>query len=104
MTTMGNEIRSAERDGACHEDRPNQEKTVTIIVNGREEQVPKNDPLNFNELIRIAYNNPPSGEFICWTITYRKGHGNKPEGTQIEGETVKPKEGMIFNVTYTDKS
>jgi Multiubiquitin len=39
-----------------------------------------------------------------FTVTYRRGEGNKPEGTLVEGETVKVKEGMIFNVTATDKS
>ena len=87
-----------------HHGHPHEDKTITIIVNGREEDVPKNDPLTFDELIRLAYDNPPTGEFIYWTITYRKGHGDKPEGTVTEGGSVKPKEGMVFNVTYTDKS
>ncbi len=80
------------------------DKTVTIIVNGREKEVPKNDELSFDELVSLAFDNPPTGEFICFTITYRKGHGNKPEGTLPEGESVKVKDGMIFNVTATDKS
>lgn len=77
---------------------------VTIIVNGREEEVPKHDDLTYAALIALAYDNPPTGEFIYWTITYRRGHGNKPEGTVTEGGSVKPKEGMIFNVSFTDKS
>ncbi|HUF72862.1 MAG TPA: multiubiquitin domain-containing protein [Gammaproteobacteria bacterium] len=93
-----------EHGGKGHHGHPHDDKKVTIIVNGREEEVPKNDPLTFNELIALAYNNPPTGEFIYWTITYRKGHGDKPEGTLTEGGSVKPKEGMVFNVTYTDKS
>lgn len=35
---------------------------------------------------------------------YRRGEGNKPEGSLVQGETVKIKDGMIFNVTATDKS
>lgn len=80
------------------------DKAVTIIVNGREKEVPKNDELSFDELVALAFENPPQGEFICFTITYRKGHGDKPEGTLPEGESVKAKKGMVFNVTYTDKS
>ena len=92
-----------------HEDKgphghPREDRTVTIIVNGRKKEVPKHDELTFDELVRLAFDNPPQGEFICFTITYRKGHGNKPEGTVPEGGSVKPKEGMIFNVTATDKS
>lgn len=80
------------------------DKTVTIIVNGREKEVPKKDKLTFDELVALAFDPVPTGEFICFTITYRKGEGNKPEGTLAEGEYVKPKDGMIFNVTATDKS
>ena len=84
--------------------KPDESKDVTIIVNGREKTVPKNDNLTFSELVALAFDNPPSGENIAFTITYRKGHGNKPEGTLAEGESVKIKDGMIFNVTPTDKS
>lgn len=80
------------------------DKTITIVVNGREKEVPKKDELTFDELVDLAFDNPPTGEFICFTITYRKGHGDKPEGTLPEGESVKVKDGMIFNVTATDKS
>ncbi len=76
---------------------------VTIVVNGREKTVEKGD-LTFDQLVALAFDDPPSGELICFTITFRRGHGNKPEGTLSEGETVKMKDGMIFNVTATDKS
>lgn len=78
-------------------------KEITIIVNSREKTVTKKE-LTFDELVALAFENPPSGEFICFTITYRNGPRNKPEGTLIEGKSVKIKEGMIFNVTATDKS
>ena len=80
------------------------DKEITIIVNGREKVVPKNEELSFEQLVSLAFDDPPSGQNIVFTITYRKGHGNKPEGTLTEGETVKAKDGMIFNVTATDKS
>ncbi len=76
---------------------------VTIIVNGREKVVAKDD-ISFDEIVALAFDDPPTGEFICFTITYRKGKGNKPEGTMMEGEEIKVKAGMIFNVTATDKS
>jgi Multiubiquitin len=86
-------------------DKPDKkkDKDITIIVNGREKTVPKGD-LNSDQLVNLAFDDPPTGEFICFTITYRKGHGNKPEGTLAEDESVKAKKGMIFNVTATDKS
>ena len=87
-----------------HENSGGKEKEISIIVNGREKRVPKHDPLTFDEVVALAYDNPPTGPYVCFTITYRRGQGNKPEGTLVEGESVKPKEGMIFNVTATDKS
>jgi multiubiquitin len=87
-----------------HDKDKDKDKTITIIVNGREKEVPKNDDQSFDELVALAFDNPPTGEFICFTITYRKGQGNKPEGTLPEGESVKVKDGMVFNVTATDKS
>lgn len=80
------------------------DKDITIIVNGREKDAVKNEELSFDKLVSLAFDDPPTGQNIVFTITYRKGHSNKPEGTLTEGETVKAKDGMIFNVTATDKS
>lgn len=79
------------------------EKEYTIIVNGREKTVTATE-LGEDDLVALAFDSPPTGQMIYFTITYRRGQGNKPEGTLDEGETVKLKEGMIFNVTATDKS
>jgi hypothetical protein len=79
------------------------EKEITIIVNGRERTVAGKE-ISFDVLVRLAFESPPTGQFICFTITFRKGSGNKPEGNLAEGETVKLKKGTIFNVTATDKS
>lgn len=92
-----NEVQCKDRNGGKN-------KKITIIVNGREKTVPKRDPLTFDEVVALAYDNPPSGPYVCFTITYRRGQGNRPEGTLVEGESVMPKKGMIFNVTATDKS
>lgn len=85
-----------------HEDHGHN-KEYTIVVNGRSKVVTKKE-LSFAEVVALAFDNPPTGENIVFTITYRRGEGNKPEGSLVEGETVKIKDGMIFNVTATDKS
>jgi hypothetical protein len=77
-------------------------KNITIVVNGRSKEVAKED-ITFSEIVALA-DGLLTGPFIVYTITYRRGHGNKPEGTLVEGESVKAKDGMIFNVTATDKS
>lgn len=77
-------------------------KNVTIVVNGREKEVAKEE-ITFAEVVALA-DNLPSGDNVEYTITYRRGHGNKPEGSMVAGETIRVKDGMIFNVTATDKS
>lgn len=87
------------------EERPAPEpKSVTIIVNGRRKPVPKNDDLTFAEVVALAFENPPTGDGVQFTIQYTRGHGNKPAGSLVEGQSVKPKEGMEFDVTPTNRS
>lgn len=85
-----------------HEQKPNQ--TTTIIVNAQQKTV-EDKELSFEALVSLAYNgSPPSGPNWEFTITYQRGHGNKPQGSLVVGESVKVKEGMIFDVYGTDKS
>lgn len=78
-----------------------EKKQVTIIVNGRPHQVAKED-ISFEEVVALA--KLVTGPNIVYTVTYDRGHGHKPQGTLVPGESVKVKDGMIFNVTATDKS
>ncbi|SMD25563.1 multiubiquitin domain-containing protein [Lentzea albidocapillata] len=78
-------------------------KHYEVVVNGRTKIV-TTDELTFEEVVGLAYDPVPSGPNWVFTVTYRRGHGNKPEGTLAPGESVKVKKGMIFNVTATDKS
>lgn len=78
-------------------------KDITIVVNGTQKTVHKDD-FTFNEIVKLAFENPPYGENTLFSVTYRRGHGNKPEGILAPGESVKVKDGMIFDVTATDKS
>jgi hypothetical protein len=79
-------------------------KTITIVVNGEPKSVDKKDELTFDEVVDLAFTPRPVGEQIVYEITYWRGHGNKPEGHLVEGGSVRSKDGMVFNVTYTDKS
>ncbi|BFU96780.1 MAG: hypothetical protein NTNFB02_35020 [Nitrospira sp.] len=79
------------------------EKTFTIIVNGRKKEVATKE-LSYADIVNLAYdNNPPTGPNIVITVTFKKGEGDK-QGTLLPGDTIKIKDGMIFNVTATDKS
>ena len=83
-------------------ERPD-EKGFSIIVNGRQKTV-EDEELTFDQVVALAFEDPPTGEFICFTITYRHAGGRKPEGILIEGAVVKLRNGTVFNVTVTDKS
>ena len=78
-------------------------KSTIIIVNGRPKEVTAKE-LSFMEVVRLAFDDAVFNETTIYTVTFKRGHGNKPEGTLVEGESVKVKEGMIFNVARTDKS
>lgn len=79
-------------------------KTVTIIVNGRAKTVEKNAELSFWEVVKLAFDDPQTGEGIQYTVQYTRGQGNKPSGTLVEGQVVKVKDGMEFDVTPTNRS
>lgn len=80
------------------------QKQITIIINGREKILPAKEQLSFEEITELAFPGMPTGPLITFTVTYYKGHGNKPEGSLVSGQVVKLKDGMVFNVTRNDKS
>lgn len=79
-------------------------KTVTIIVNGQQKIVPKNEEITFDQIIRLAFDPVPTGDGVQITVQYTRGQGNKPSGALVEGQSVKVKDGMVFDVTATNKS
>lgn len=79
------------------------QKDFKIIVNGREKHA-TGPRLSYEEVVRLAYDQPPTGPNILFTITYRKGPQINPEGTLLEGQSVIIKNKMVFDVTTTDKS
>lgn len=79
-------------------------KTVTIIVNGKAKTVPKHAELTFDQLVALAFDNPVTGDTVQYTIQYTRGHEHKPKGTLLEGQSVKVKDGMEFDVTSTNRS
>ena len=76
---------------------------VTIIINAREHTTTSKE-LTFDQIVALAFPTQPTGPNVLFTITYRRGHGNKPEGSLLAGESVKVKDGMVFVVSATDKS
>jgi hypothetical protein len=79
------------------------QRTITIIVDAEEKEVTKRR-LSFDDLVKLAYPVPPLGTNLMYTIAYRNGPPQNPKGHLLEGESVFVKNGMIFDVTPTDRS
>lgn len=78
-------------------------KEITIIVNGTAKVIQK-ERLTFEEIITLAFDNPPIGDGVQFTVQYSRGHSDKPKGTLVEGQSVQARDGMEFDVTQTNRS
>lgn len=79
-------------------------KEVTITINGQQHIVPKGK-ISYERLLSLAFDdNPPSGPNIRISITYSQGAEEQPDGSVRVGQSVKVKNGMIFDVSATNQS
>ena len=77
-------------------------KHFNLIINGRPNQW-NNERINFSEVVNLAFP-PPHKDTEFFTVQYSRGPDDNPQGTLIDGQDVKVKSGMVFDVTKTDKS
>ena len=82
---------------------------VTLIVNSREKEISSkvlspDGEITFDEVVKLAFADPPSGPYIEFAVSYWNGAGRPTEGILYPGESVKVQDGTVFNVTVTDKS
>lgn len=82
---------------------PPHEQDFEIFVNGRKREV-TTATLSFDQVVALAFNPVPTDSNILFTITYRHGPKENPQGELLEGGTVTIKSGMVFNVTSTNRS
>ena len=83
--------------------------TVTIVVNAREkvvasEELSSESEISFDQVVGLAYDPVPSGQYIEFTMSYRNSAGRPQDGRLFVGQSVKVQNGTVFNVTYTDRS
>lgn len=79
------------------------QRAIDIVVNGEKKEVVELR-LTFGEVVKLAYPVPPDGQNIMFTVVYRKGPPENPKGELLEGQSVRIKNGMVFDVTPTDRS
>lgn len=96
---MKNEIEK----GGANDIAPGQNKEVIILVNSREKEWSKK-AITYDEVIILAFGSISTDPNVSYSVTYKKGDNNKPEGIIVKGDEVKVKEGMRFNVTQTNRS
>lgn len=85
-----------------HSDQaPGQNKTIIIIVNGRQREF-VGQRISYIQVVQLAFPNDQPDANIEYTVAYANTHGK--DGTLVDGQDVKVKEGMIFNVTKTNRS
>ena len=78
-------------------------KLVQIYVNGDSHDVEK-DEISYEEIVTFAFPDYAQHPEITYSVKYKRGHGNKPEGILLPGQSVKVKDEMRFDVTPTGQS
>src|SRR3546814_17337944 len=78
-------------------------RLITIRVNSRKRQV-QPGTISFEELIKLAFETPPAGPNVAFTVSSRKGPPPRPEGSLPPGQYVHALEGRVFQVTPIHKS
>ncbi|MDB6066662.1 MAG: hypothetical protein JWR26_2870 [Pedosphaera sp.] len=80
-----------------------EKKIVTIIVEGTPHEWQK-DEITFAEVVTLEVPDYAKHPEITYSVKYKRGQGDKPEGILVPGSSVKVKEGMIFSVSETGQS
>lgn len=80
------------------------DKNVTIIVEGTPHEWPKNEDITYAQVVTLEVPDYAEHPEITYSVTYKKGQGDKPEGILAPGGSVKVKDGMEFSVSETGQS
>ncbi|MHB1105176.1 MAG: multiubiquitin domain-containing protein [Lutibacter sp.] len=87
---------------ASVENKSDEFKELTILVNAREKQWLQKS-ISFEQVVVLAFGLVENNDRISYAVIYKKGANNQ-EGIMVAGKEVKVKDGMRFNVTQTSRS
>lgn len=76
---------------------------VTIVVEGTPHEWLK-ESITYAEVVTLEVPDYHLHPEITYSVSYKKGPGNKPEGVLPPGASTKVKEGMVFYVSETGQS
>jgi hypothetical protein len=96
----GPETVHLKEDEHFHSGKP---KEYKIYVNGQEKKV-TTKIVSYEQIVQLAFPTPVTGPNIIYTVGYEDGPHKNPSGSLMPGGKVHVKDGMIFDVTPTDKS
>jgi hypothetical protein len=85
-------------------DVPEDKKTVTIVVEGTAHEWPKHEQIGYETVVQWAFPDYSATDGKVYTVKYKKGDNEKPEGQLVKGAAVKVKDGMSFSVSRTGQS
>ena len=80
-----------------------EKKADTIIVEGTPHEWSKKE-ITYAEVVTLFDPTYPQHPEITYSVTYKRGHNDKPEGILSPGASVKVKDKMVFNVSSTGQS
>lgn len=76
---------------------------VTIYVNSTRFEFKKNR-ITYEEVVTLAFPDFPQHPERTYSVTYKDGQSEKPEGILSPGASIKIKDGIKFKVTHTGQS
>jgi len=74
-----------------------------IIVNARRKTV-TGRKISFEKVVKLAFPDGPPTPQTVYTVAYSNGPPRNPEGKMVAGQTVRIRDGMVFDVTETSRS
>lgn len=83
--------------------RSQEPSDVKFYVNGTEKSI-KRGKHSFADLVKLAFPGAVFGQGKCYTVGWDQGSRNNETGELFEGDTLRIIEGIIIDVSATDKS
>lgn len=77
-------------------------KEFQLVVNGQPKKW-EHEEISYEQVVDLAYP-PPHKPTEFFSVQYRHGPRENPQGTLHPGQRVRVKDRMIFDVTRTDRS
>jgi predicted enzyme related to lactoylglutathione lyase len=83
----------------AHEEK----KGFTIYVEGTAHPWSESE-ISYSQVVKFEFPDYSETSGINYSVTYKRGHGDKPEGILVPGASVKVKDEMRFYVSKTGQS